>query len=247
MKNWLIVGATSGIAVHLARELASRGYRLYLADREDVADDLERSARDLQVRHNTDIVTGRFEALEMDRHISFVDDVEDRFGLLDGVVWVSGVMESQHKMETDIELARRQHNINYTAAMGVLGEIAERMGKRRRGHIVAFGSPAGDRGRRSNYLYGADKAALNCLMEGIRHRMAGTNVTVLTVKPGPTNTPMTAGMDNLPMLAQPEDVARDIAKAIDRHKEVIYTPWQWRYIMLIIRHLPRWIFKRMDL
>ena len=245
MKNWLIVGAMSGIATPLARELSARGCRLYLAGREASTEALERLAQDIEVRHGAEVMTGRFEALEMERHEAFVDEVEEAFGPLNGVVWAVGVMEPQGELERDFTGALRQHAVNYVAAMGVLGRVAEKMESRRRGHIVAIGSPAGDRGRKSNYLYGADKAALHTFLEGLRNRLAGRGVTVLTVKPGPTDTPMTAGKKNLPMLARPADVARDIARAIDRGDEVLYTPWQWQYIMLVIRHLPRWIFKRL--
>ena len=247
MNNWLILGATSGIATHLSRELASRGFRICLADRKATSKKLDLLAQDLNARFDTETVIMNFEATEMERHETFIDEVEESFGEIDGVVYAVGVMEPQKDLEQDFARAKRQHEINYTAAAGLLGSIAQKMEVRHRGHIVAFGSPAGDRGRRSNYLYGADKAALHLFMEGLRHRLAGKRVTVLTVKPGPTDTPMTAGMKGLKSRARPEDVARDIARAIDEKRQVIYTPGKWRYIMCIIRHLPWFIFRRLDL
>ncbi len=247
MKRWLIVGATSGIARALNRRLAAKGCALYLADREAVRAKGEMIAEDLRIRFNVEVRTGRFEALEMDGHAAFVERVENEFGPLDGVVWLSGVMPPQEEAQSDFALAKRQHEINYVAAMGVLGEIANRMEQRGCGHIVGFCSPAGDRGRKSNYLYGADKAALNALLQGLRHRLAPKGIPVLSVKPGPVDTPMTAGMDNLPLLAKPGEVARDVARAIEKGSTELYTPWKWRFIMLVIRHMPFAVFKRLDL
>ena len=247
MKNWLILGATSGIAVPLARELASKGNRICLAGRRENSKRLELLAQDLNARFGVEAAVSYFEAVELERLEAFIDEVEETFGRIDGVVYAAGVMEPQLHLQRDFTAARRQHDINYMAAVGLLGHTARKMEARRRGHIVAFGSPAGDRGRRSNYLYGADKAALHLFMEGLRHRLAGKRITVLTVKPGPTDTPMTAGMRKPRFKARPEDVARDIARAIDDKRTVIYTPAKWRYIMCVIRHLPWFIFKRLNL
>jgi len=247
LKKWLILGATSGIATHLARELGARGYRLCLADRKEVDQKLQLLAQDVHERFKIETTTAHFDAMDMERHEAFIAGIEESFGELDGVVYAVGVMQPQRELEKDFSAARRRHAINYVAAMGLLGSVANRMERRRRGHIVAIGSPAGDRGRKSNYLYGADKAALHVFMEGLRHRLSGKHVTVLTVKPGPTDTPMTAGMKDLKFKARPEDVARDIALAIDRKKQVIYTPAKWRIIMCIIRHLPWCLFRRLDL
>ena len=247
MKNWLILGATSGIAAHLARELAERGHRICLADRKEVDRKLQLLAQDIGERYKVEVSTVHFDALEFESHDTLIGEIEETFGDIDGAVYAVGVMQPQQQLQNDPAAARRDHEINYLAAMHVLGDLANRMAKRKRGHIVAFGSPAGDRGRKSNYLYGADKAALHVFLEGLRHRLAKNRVTVLTVKPGPTDTPMTAGVKTVKSKARPEDVARDIANAIDAKKQVIYTPAKWRIIMCIIRHLPWCVFKRLNL
>ncbi len=247
MKNWLIIGATSGIAVPLCRELAARGFSLYLADLPETEKRRKRLCEDLRIRYRSEVLTGSFDALNMDQHEAFVDQVEITLGQIDGVVYLCGLMEDQHVLQSDFNKARRQHDINYVAAVGVLGKIAEKMETNGHGHIVAIGSPAGDRGRKSNYLYGADKAALHVFLQGLRHRLAPLGITVLIVKPGPTDTAMTAGMDNLPLLAQPAMQAAAIADAIDRKKSVLYTPWPWKWIMLVIRHLPDFVYNRLNL
>ncbi len=247
MKRWMIIGAGSGIARWLNRGLAAKGYVLYLADRESMQPNLEKLATDLKVRYNATVQTGIFEALDWEKQAAFVNAVENEFGPLDGVIWLSGIMLSQETLQNDPDAAKCQHEINYTAAMRVLSDIANRMEKRGHGHIVGFCSPAGDRGRKSNYLYGADKAAFNVFLQGLRHRLARKNITVLSVKPGPTDTPMTAGMKNLPMLARPQDVARDVIRAIEKKSTEVYTPAKWRLIMLVIRHLPFSVFKHLDL
>ncbi|MBT7616939.1 MAG: SDR family NAD(P)-dependent oxidoreductase [Calditrichaeota bacterium] len=247
MTSWLILGATSGIAKPLVREFADRGYRLFLTAREESSEELRRLAHDLEVRYDVEVQTGIFEALDFPSYGTFILEVEKKFGMIDGVVWMIGRMHPQEELQYDGEQARLQHDTNYTAAMSILSTISETMEKRRSGHIVAIGSPAGDRGRRSNYFYGADKAALPTFLEGLRHRLSRSGVKVLTVKPGPTRTPLTDGVRNLPLVTEPEIVAKDIIQAIERGKEVIYTPRIWQLIMLVIRHLPGWIFKRAKL
>lgn len=247
MSTWLIAGAGGGIATAVGRELAARGHRLVLADRPEMADRVARNADDLQARYGCDTVLVSFDATDHDRRAGFIDEVEEKAGALDGVVWTVGVMWDQEEMQSDGPKARLHHDINYTAAMEVLGTVAEKFEGRKRGQIVAIGSPAGDRGRQSNYLYGADKAALHVFLQGLRQRLAKVGINVITVKPGPTRTPMTDGMDKLPLPSTPERVAADIARAIDKRAEVVYTPWFWRYIMIVIRHIPEMLFKRVKM
>jgi len=243
MSNWLVMGAAGGIATHLVRELASRGHRLFLADVESANELLERNAEDVRVRYDSEVYTSTFDVLENKEIKIFLDGVEDKLGPIDGIVWTIGVMWSQIELEKNLDKASLHHEINYLSAMRFLSVIANRMEKQRRGMIVAISSPAGDRGRQSNYFYGADKAALTVFMQGLRQRLARKKVHVLTVKPGPVQTAMTEGMENLPLLALPSKVASDIAKAINKKKNVIYTPWPWTFIMMIIRHIPDRIFK----
>jgi len=245
VQNWLIIGATSGIASQVIRLLAHKKKRLILSGR-DMAQ-IEKIAKDTEIRYNTEVKTKLFNALDFDSHSDFIHEIEESFGKIYGVIWAVGVLGQQDKLENDFKAAKLDHDINYTAAMSFLGEIANYMERRKTGHIVVLGSVAGDRGKASNYIYGAAKAALNTFLQGLRQRLAPAGVKVLTVKPGPVRTRMTDGLEKLPLLANPQDVAKDIVRAIERGSEVLYTPLIWRLIMILIRHVPEKIYKKISL
>jgi decaprenylphospho-beta-D-erythro-pentofuranosid-2-ulose 2-reductase len=246
MANWLIIGATSGIAKHLVREFASKNHRLFLADRKDAQDECERVASDLKVRYNIETQYGIFEALEFENHNRFVESVEFGFGKLDGIVWLSGIMFKQNDLQANVELVRKQHDVNYTAAASLLTIIANRMEQRGSGTIVAFSSPAGDRIRKSNYYYGCDKMALSGLLDGLRVRLHDKGVKIITIKPGPTATPMTADITGGKPLANPEEVAKCIANGIFKNQTIVYAPPIWKYIMFIFRIVPRFILQKVN-
>jgi decaprenylphospho-beta-D-erythro-pentofuranosid-2-ulose 2-reductase len=241
--TWLIVGACSGMAVHLCRELASRGNRLYLLDLD--GERLAAQADDLRARYKVDVETRRFDVTGLHRHEELINRIESTFGKIYGIVWIAGIMGDEDVSRTDYRAAKQVLDVNFTAAMTMLHIVAERLEKRGRGHIVGFSSPAGDRGRASNYIYGAAKGALATLLSGLRQRLSSKGVKVLTIKPGFVDTKMTRDM-NLPFAAEPADVARDIAKAIDSGKSVAYVPWFWQIIMTIVKLLPEAIFKRVS-
>jgi short-subunit dehydrogenase len=121
------------------------------------------------------------------------------------------------------------------------------MATQNRGTVAVIGSVAGDRGRKSNYVYGAAKGLVDRYLQGLRHRFAGSGVKIAVIKPGPTDTPMTAHLKGSTKLASVEAVARDIVDALARGKEVVYVPGKWRVIMLIIRHLPGFVFNKMNI
>jgi decaprenylphospho-beta-D-erythro-pentofuranosid-2-ulose 2-reductase len=247
MSTWLIAGATGGIASAVARELGARGHRLVLLDRPETEQRLASDSEDLRVRFSVEVNTFLFNAVDPKKHESLLEEIEKKAGDLDGILWTVGVMWPQEELAADGEKAARHHEINYVSAMQFLGLVADRFERRKSGMIVAIGSPAGDRGRASNYLYGADKAALHVFMQGLRQRLAPAGVHVLTVKPGPTRTPMTAGMEKLPLASTPGVVAKGIVRAIEKKGEVAYVPGIWRFIMLAIRHIPEAVFKKMKM
>lgn len=247
MSGWLIIGATGGIASATARELASKGHRLLLADRPDTKERLASDAEDLRVRYQVEVETFNFEATDFKKHATLLKAAEKASEGLDGVLWAAGVMWPQEQLQANAEMAAKHHEVNYTSMMSFLGLVADLFEERKAGQIVSIGSPAGDRGRQSNYLYGADKAAVHVFMQGLRQRLAKAGVHVMTVKPGPTRTPMTAGMENLPLAAEPKTIAKGIASGIEKRREVIYVPGIWRWIMLAIRHTPEMIFKRLNM
>jgi short-subunit dehydrogenase len=173
--------------------------------------------------------------------------VESFGGALDGVVLCYAILTSQEQASADPTLARQVIEVNFTSPVILLNAAAAYMAPRQRGYLCVLSSVAGDRGRPSNYLYGASKAALTAYLDGLRARLHSAGVDVITVKPGPVDTAMTWGRERLVLAASPERVAAAACRAIRRHRGTIYTPWFWRPIMALVRAIPEPIFKRMKL
>jgi len=218
----LILGATSGIAEATGRIYAREGARLVLAARQPQR--LEDIAADLRTRGAAQVelaVVGF--AAEADYRARLVELAES-LGGLDHILLAYGVLGDQEAAQSDY----LEHQGN--------------------GSLVVLGSVAGDRGRRANFIYGAAKAAIATLVEGISHRFAGKGPHVVVVKPGPTDTPMTAGMKKGGLLwSSPQRVAAIVRRAADGGAPVVYGPWFWRYIMLVIRFLPASIFNKLNI
>ena len=241
MSYVLIIGAKSDIAKAVARKYAEQGYDLFLAARQ--ASDLEDFANDINIRTERKVQCVELDILDYASHEGFYNGlVEKPLGVISAV----GYLGEQDKAQSDVNEAQKIIDTNYTGIVSLLNIIADDFEKRQNGFIVGISSVAGDRGRKSNYLYGSAKAALTAYLSGLRNRLYDANVHVLTVKPGFVNTQMTAGMD-LPakLTAQPEQVANDIYQAQQKGKNVLYTKWIWQWIMLIIRCIPEWKFKGM--
>lgn len=241
----LIAGATSAIARALAARLAAEGATLYLAGRD--AAEIQRIAADLDVRYQASVSWGRFEAEDYSTHAVVVDEAIRTMGRLDGVVVSVGQLGEQPEAEADFEHAQRIIHSNYTGAASLLAHAANHLEAQRHGFIVGISSVAGDRGRQSNYVYGSAKGALSLFLQGLRNRLHGSDVHVLTVKPGFVDTKMTFGKPNLFLVARPQQVASDILNALNKKKAVLYTPWFWRWIMVLIRTIPEPLFKRLSL
>lgn len=236
----LIVGATSGIARAVAHRFAERGWALVLAARDEEA--MERDAADLRVRHGVEVQTRRFDALDLGSHAALLDGLE-----LSAAVVCHGIMLSNEDAAGDIHEHRRMIDVNYVSYASVLEVLADYFEPRGTGVIAAISSVAGDRGRPSNYCYGATKAAVTAYLSGLRGRLRPKGVAVLTIKPGPTDTPMTHGLTAKGPTATPQTVAKQIVKDIERRRAVCYTPRKWWPIMTIIRAIPEWLFKRTSL
>ena len=159
----------------------------------------------------------------------------------------SGFMDEQAAAQSDPEVARRTMDINLTASVLVLEPFAAHLESKGSGFIAGVSSVAGDRGRMSNYLYGASKAGFTAYLSGLRNRLYHAGVSVTTIKPGFIDTKMTWGLPGLFLVAHPRSAALAMVEAIERKKSVVYVPWFWRYIMLIIRSIPEWQFRRMKL
>ncbi len=242
----VLTGATSPVARALAELFARDGWRVVLAGRN--REELERTAADLRIRFGVMVHVVDFEATALDRHEAFWAACLDACqGKIEACIACHGLLIDQAEAERDPALAVRLIEVNYTSVVSILERAAAHMAERRSGTIAAISSVAGDRGRKSNYLYGAPKAGLSTYLEGLRYRLWPAGVHVLTIKPGFIDTPMTWGKVNPRLAASPARVARDIHRALQRRRGVIYTPWPWRWVILIIRNIPTIIFRRMKI
>ena len=244
----LILGATSGIAKAIAHRLARDGHSLLLAGRN--RDELDRLCSDLRLRYEMRAEAIEFAALDFDQHPTFFENcIRRTAGRLRGVLLCYGELQPQAITETSFSQARQVIDVNFTSSVSILSLVAAYLEQRRSGFIGVISSVAGDRGRQSNYTYGAAKAALSVFTQGLRNRLYKSGVHVLTIKPGFVATRMTEGLVNpkSPMVATPERVADDVIRALKRRRTVLYTPWFWRPIMSLICAIPEAVFQRMRL
>jgi short-subunit dehydrogenase len=244
-QNFLLLGAGSAIARAVAAELAAQKASLLLAGR-NLAD-LEAVAADLRVRHGVSVAAKYFDALDTARHGEFFTAAVNECGEIHGVVLAFGTMTDQKEAERDFARAEAMIASNYIGAVSVLTHAANYFEARKSGVIAVISSVAGDRGRQSNYVYGSAKGALSLFTQGLRNRLCKSGVRVVTIKPGFVDTPMTYGMKLPPIVASPRFVARDICAALRTADGVVYTPFFWRYIMLVIRLIPEFLFKKLNL
>ena len=249
MKTVLILGATSGLARALAKEWASRRYKVVLAARDE--EELELIAADLRVRYRATVETLTFDATSYRTHAAFWKRaLAAAGGRLDGTCLCFGTMFSQEEAARDWAKSKATIDGNFTAAVSILNIAADYYETRedtKRGWICVVSSVAGDRGRASNYIYGSSNSAVSIYTQGLRQRLAKNGTTVTTVKPGPLDTAMTWGLDKLPLLASPESVAREIVLGVRRRKDIIYVPAPWRIIMGILCLVPEKIWKQVKL
>jgi short-subunit dehydrogenase len=248
MKNILIIGATSAIAEHCARLWAARGDKLFLVGRD--GERLTMIAEDLRVRAGaTDrVAIFQLDTNDMGLHQPMLENAQSFLGTFDGVLIAHGTLPDQKACEASAEATLSALANNGISVVLLAARIANVLEAQHGGCLAAIGSVAGDRGRQSNYTYGAAKALVDRFFEGLRNRLAPVGVNVLLIKPGFVDTPMTAAFaKGGPLWATPERVASEIVAAMDSRRQVLYTPWFWRWIMLIIRHIPERIFVRLKL
>lgn len=242
----VVFGAKSAIAQAIARRLAADGYDLVLAAR--ASDTLAPFAADLRLHSSRRVDLLEFDASDTAAFAALPGRIETEAGPFCLAVQVFGYLGEQKKTAADPDEMHRVLEVNFTAAALLLSHLANYLeASGRPGGLIGIASVAGDRGRQSNYFYGAAKGGLALFLQGLRNRLAATPVHVLTVKPGFVDTPMTQGMEGLFLVATPDRVARDILRAYARKKDILYTPWFWRYIMLIIKSFPERLFKKLKL
>lgn len=242
-KTIMIIGAKSDIARAIAHKFASEGYNLQLLARK--IDSLQKDMADLKIRYRTDVECFEFDVLDFKSHDLFIESL---LVLPDVVISLVGSLGDQYQSQNDWDACELVLDTNFSGPVSILNVLANKFEERRRGTIIGISSVAGDRGRQSNYMYGAAKAGFTAYLSGLRNRLSKSNVHVITVKPGFVNTSMTADMD-LPerLTAKPEQAADDIYQAVFKKKNTLYTLWFWRYIMLIIKNIPEAIFKKLSL
>lgn len=244
--TWLILGASSAIARAFARVAAAANANIVLAGRDRT--DLEASAADLRARFQQRVDVVDFDAQAPDSHRAVLERARSFAGptILNLFVAI-GIMPPQAAVDADPSLAQDVIDANFTSVVRLLHAAAPLLEAQGGGRVVVLGSVAGDRGRLSNYVYGAAKAGLHAYLQGLRARLWRAGVTVTTVKPGPVDTAMTFTLGRLPLLAQPHTVASSCFKAAMDGREELYTPAPWRLVMAILRAIPEKLFKKLSI
>jgi len=245
MRKILIVGATSAIAEATARVWAQRGDKLFLAARQ--AAPLQSVADDLRTRGAAFVGQKVFDANDLAAHPALLADATQAMGGLDTVLIAHGTLSDQARAQTDAAYAMAEIGTNGTSVVHLMGLAGEQLGAQGHGAIAVISSVAGDRGRQSNYVYGSAKALVSAFASGLRQRLHKRGVSVVTIKPGFVDTPMTASFKKGALWAKPDQVAADIVAGVDKGKAEVYTPGFWRLIMLIIRHIPEFVFVKLAL
>ncbi|NKB68793.1 MAG: SDR family oxidoreductase [Candidatus Latescibacteria bacterium] len=242
----LILGAKSAIAQALARQLAAAGYDLALGARQ--CQQLTPFAADTRLHSQTQVDLFEFDALDTTAHAGLPGRVEETCGPFELAILVFGVLGDQAEARDQTEALEQILHTNFTSAAVVAAHLANYLEARGGpGGLIGISSVAGDRGRQSNYSYGAAKGGFSLFLQGLRNRLAATPVHVMTVKPGFVDTPMIEGAEGLILVAPPDRVAGDILRAYRKKRDILYTPWFWRYIMLVTRCIPERLFKRLNL
>jgi decaprenylphospho-beta-D-erythro-pentofuranosid-2-ulose 2-reductase len=246
MRKIIILGSTSAIAVAVQRQLARRGCELLLIARSPLR--LAALQADLLVRGARQVLTYAADLSSVAQHESVFEFTCGAFPDFDTVLLAYGSMHNQKESETSVAVLLEELQVDFVSAAAILTLFAAEFERRRTGCIAAITSVAGDRGRRSNYVYGSAKGGLSLFLQGLRSRLYPVGVRVVTIKPGPVQTPMTDHLRNAAHFADPQQVARDIVRSLEhRSPDVLYTPGIWRYVMTAVRLIPETIFKRLPL
>ncbi|AEM49089.1 short-chain dehydrogenase/reductase SDR [Acidithiobacillus ferrivorans SS3] len=245
MRHILIIGATSAIAEATARHFAHNGDRLYLVARNQ--ERLAAMASDLKTRGATQVETMVLDANDTTKHADLISQAETTMGGLDTILVAHGTLSDQKACEASFDETLKELQTNCLSVISLLTHIANRFEEQKHGTIVVISSVAGDRGRQSNYVYGTAKAAVTTFLQGLRNRLYRSGVTVITIKPGFVDTPMTASFRKGALWASAYQIGDGIYRAIQRKRNVVYLPWFWKFIMVIIQLIPERFFKKMKL
>jgi NAD(P)-dependent dehydrogenase (short-subunit alcohol dehydrogenase family) len=241
-----LLGGTKGIGRALGRLLAEKGHDVCLLGRD--VDDLERSAEDLRIRSagGRSVSAAQCDLLRSETFGPALDEAAAKLEGLDCVIVTAAAFAPQEALESDRALARQLLLTNFTNTVLFCEEARERLLLRGGGILCVLSSVSGDRARKPVILYGASKAGLSAYLEGLDHKFRSRGLKTIAVKPGFVKTGMTAGLPPPPFAGEPEGVAKDILAAIERGTPVVYTPATWRWVMLVMRNLPRFVMRRIE-
>ena len=258
----IVVGASSGIGDSLARQLAAQGCQVALVARREseltrIVGDIngeirqevpQEPARTPNTQHSTPLLARAYvhDVREYECVPALFQQITHDMGGLDLIIYAAGVMPLIEDNEYAFDKDRLAIEINVLGAIAWLNEAAQRFERAQAGTIVGISSVAGDRGRKGYPAYGASKTALNTYLEALRNRIGRYGVKVVTIKPGPVDTPMTKDVTKKPLLISADEAARAILAAARLGKHTAYVPWKWQPIMLIIRNIPSAIFKKLN-
>ncbi|MEM9974618.1 MAG: SDR family NAD(P)-dependent oxidoreductase [Pseudomonadota bacterium] len=243
-ETWMILGASSAMARAFARSVAGSGSSVLLGGRDEA--DIAAQAADCMLRGADFAEAFAFDARDPTGYPAIVSRARKTKGTLNVAVFV-GSMPAQAEIDAAPDLIGGTVDDSFVGPATLLQMLAPILEERGSGTVVGVGSVAGDRGRVGNYVYGAAKAGFHTYLSGLRNRLTRSGAHVVTVKPGFVDTGMTWGLDGMFLVASPDAVARDILKAAEKRRDVIYTPFFWRWIMLIIRMIPEPIFKKLSI
>jgi short-subunit dehydrogenase len=245
MKKIIIMGATSAIAKAVARIYAIKGSELYLIARNE--ERLIAMQKDLKVRGAPQVHIQLLDVNNIEAHGNIILKAFAVLERVDIILIAHGSLPEQKKCQQDINLMLKALNTNAISTTSLLSLFANQLEAQKSGQLAVITSVAGDRGRQSNYIYGSAKGMVSIFLQGLRNRLHKSNVSVLDIKPGFIDTPMTAHIEKGALWAKPEVVAQSIVKAIDKKKYTLYTPSFWQLIMSIIKRIPEPVFKRLHL
>jgi decaprenylphospho-beta-D-erythro-pentofuranosid-2-ulose 2-reductase len=246
VQSVLVLGGGSDIARATCKELAARrGARVVLAARKP--ETLDATAAELRAAGASQVDAIDFDATDFASHEQFVDSAFDRFGDFDIVLVAFGVLGDQARAEVDAAAALEIVQSNFTGVVSVTVPLVRRLVAQGHGVLVLLSSVAGERARRSNFVYGSSKAGADAFYQGLGDRLAGTGVDVLIVRPGFVTTKMTAGLTPAPLSTTPEAVARAVVHGLERGRDTVWVPPTLRFVMSGLRHLPRPLFRRLNI
>jgi decaprenylphospho-beta-D-erythro-pentofuranosid-2-ulose 2-reductase len=249
VQSVLVLGAGSDIAQATLRELVTRRVQTVILAARD-PESLTSIVGELRSRGASDpirVETLAFDARDTEGHDAFVDDVFTRFGDIDVALLSWGVLGDQEQAEVEGRAAVDIAEVNYVGAVSVAVPLARKLREQGHGTIVALSSVAGERARRSNFVYGSSKAGLDAFFQGLGDSLVGSGVKVMVVRPGFVHSKMTTGMDAAPLSTTPEAVGAAIVRGLERGTETVWVPSTLRYVMSVLRHVPRPVFRRLPI